>query len=93
MFENALFAAHFALGEDLGDGDVIVRHAAEAGIDTAAMRAGLEDGSAYAFVDWSETLGRSHGVRGTPVWFVAGRLVSGLYPRAYFEQLAQALAA
>ncbi len=92
VLEKALFAAHFALGEDLGDRGVIDRHAAEAGIDLAAMHAGLENGSAYAFVDWSETLGRSYGVRGTPAWFVAGRLVSGLYPRAYFEQLAKSLA-
>lgn len=92
VLEKALFAAHFAHGEDLGDSRVIDRHAAEAGIDLAAMHAGLESGSAYAFVDWSETLGRSHGVRGTPAWFVVGRLVSGLYPSAYFEQLAQSLA-
>jgi predicted DsbA family dithiol-disulfide isomerase len=91
--ENALFAAHFALGEDLGDRGVVARHAAGAGVDLAAMNAGLDDGSAYAFVDRSETLARSRGVRGTPAWLAAGRLVSGLHPRGYFERLAQDLAA
>jgi predicted DsbA family dithiol-disulfide isomerase len=93
VLEKALFAAHFALGEDLGDRGVIDRHAAEAGIDIAAMHAGLENGDAYALVDQAEALGRSLGVRGTPAWFASGRLVAGLYPREQFERLAQALAA
>ncbi len=91
--EKALFAAHFVLGEDLGDRDIIDCHAAEAGIDIAAMHAGLENGDAYSLVDQSEALGRSLGVNGTPAWFVSGRLVPGLYPPEHFERLAQALAA
>ena len=91
-FEKALFAAHFALGEDLGNRDVIDRHAAETGIDVAAMRAAIDDGSAYVLVDASETLGASLGVQGTPAWFARGRLISGLYPREQYEQLAQAVA-
>jgi protein-disulfide isomerase len=57
------------------------------------MHAGLENGSAYALVGQSETLGKTLGVRGTPAWLVSGRLVPGLYPREHFEQLAQTLAA
>jgi predicted DsbA family dithiol-disulfide isomerase len=90
--QRALFAAHFTLGEDLGDRDIIDRHAAEAGIDIAAMHAALDSGSAYILVDQSEALGRSLGVRGTPAWFVSGRLINGLYPPGQFEQLAQSLA-
>jgi predicted DsbA family dithiol-disulfide isomerase len=91
--EEALFAAHFALGEDLGDQDIIDGRAAEAGIDIAALHAALDDGSAYVLVDQSEALGRSLGVRGTPAWFASGRLISGLYPREQFEQLVQTLLA
>jgi predicted DsbA family dithiol-disulfide isomerase len=91
--EKALFAAHFALGEDLGDRDIIDGHAAEAGIAIAAMHAALDNGSAYVLVDQAETLGKSRGVRGTPAWFVSGRLIPGLYPREQFEKLAQALTA
>jgi predicted DsbA family dithiol-disulfide isomerase len=89
--EKALFGAHFALGEDLGNRDIIDRHAADAGIDAAAMHRALDDGSAYVLVDQSETLGKSLGVRGTPAWFVEGRLIPGLYPREQFERLAQTL--
>jgi predicted DsbA family dithiol-disulfide isomerase len=91
--EKALFTAHFALGEDIGDAGVVAAHAAAAGADVAAMRAALADGSAYAFVDQSEQLGRGLGVRGTPAWFVSGRLIPGLLPREHFERLAQRLAA
>jgi predicted DsbA family dithiol-disulfide isomerase len=91
--EKALFAAHFVLGEDLGERDIIDAHASEAGIDIAAMHAALENGSAYVLVDQSETLAKSLGVRGTPAWFVSGHLIPGLYPREQFKQLAQALVA
>lgn len=90
--EKAFFAAHFALGEDLGDRDIIDGHAVEAGIDIAAMHTALDNGSAYVLVGQSETLGKSLGVRGTPAWFVSGHLIPGLYSREQFEQLAQALA-
>lgn len=90
--EKALFAAHFALRENLGDQNVIDRHATEAGVDIAAMHAALEDGSAYTLVTRAEALGRRVGVRGTPAWFIGGHLIPGLYPREQFERLAQGLA-
>ncbi len=88
-FEKALFAAHFALGEDLGDRSILDRHSVEAGIDTAAMHRALDDGSAYADLDRSEAFAKGLGVRGTPAWLIAGRLVLGLQPREQFEQLVQ----
>ncbi|WP_179221957.1 DsbA family oxidoreductase [Inquilinus limosus] len=92
-FQKALFAVHFALGQDLGDRAVIDRHAAVAGIDLAALHAALDDGSADALVGQSEALGRRLGVQGTPAWLVAGRLIPGLYPREQFETLLRSLAA
>lgn len=91
-FQRALFAAHFALGEDLGDKRVINAHAAAAAIDVEAMQDSLDSGCAYTFLRQSEMLAKSVGVRGTPAWFAAGRLIPGLYPREQFEQLAQSLA-
>lgn len=85
--QQALFAAHFALGEDLGDRHVIARHADEAGADVAAMEAALDSGAAYTLVDECEALGRRLGVRGTPAWFLRGHLISGLYPAATFASL------
>jgi predicted DsbA family dithiol-disulfide isomerase len=92
-FEKALFAAHFARDEDLGNREIIMRHAAESGADASAMAAALDNGSAYGLVDRSEAWARKAGVRGTPAWLAAGRLIPGLYPKEQFENLAQALAA
>lgn len=83
-----LFAAHFALGEDLGDAAVIDRHARDAHVDVAALHASLDDGRALAAVAEAEMLGRRSGVRGTPAWLVANRLISGLQPASTFERVA-----
>jgi predicted DsbA family dithiol-disulfide isomerase len=84
-----LFAAHFVLGEDLGDPAVIDRHLSELGLDLGPLHAALADGSAEAAVENAETLGRQLGVDGTPAWIVGGRLLSGLYPAAEFERVAE----
>lgn len=85
--DESLFAAHFALGEDLGDPAVIDRCAAQLGIDLEAMHAALADGSAEAAVVESERAAQQSGVRGTPAWLVDRRLISGLRPAAEFERL------
>ncbi|PZG21971.1 DsbA family oxidoreductase [Nonomuraea aridisoli] len=87
-FLRGLFEAHFVLGEDLGDPAVIERHAAEARVDLAGLRAGLDSGAAFAALTEAESLGAWHGVQATPSWLIAGELVSGLLPPAEFERLA-----
>ena len=84
-----LYAAHFVLGEDLGDPAVIDRHASDSGVDLSALHGALADGSATATVTEAETIGRNHDVRGTPAWLLARRLISGLLPAAEFERLAE----
>lgn len=83
-----LFAAHFALGEDLGDRSVIERHASGAGVDLDALRAALAGGEASASLVRAESLGARSGVRATPSWLIAGQLVSGLLPPEEFDRLA-----
>jgi predicted DsbA family dithiol-disulfide isomerase len=84
-----LFEAHFVLGEDLEDPDVIDRHASEFGIDLAALHAALADGSAVAAVTKAEMIGRRYGVQGTPAWLLGQQLITGLRPAAEFERLAE----
>jgi len=88
-FHKELFQAHFVLGEDLEDPDVVNRHAAEAGVDLAGLNAALVDGTAPRAVDEAEILGRRKGVRGTPAWLLGRQLISGLLPAAEFERLAK----
>jgi predicted DsbA family dithiol-disulfide isomerase len=88
-FNQALFAAHFELGEDLGDSEVIMRRAAQTGIDAEALRAALADGSARAFLAEAESVGARFGVQSTPTWLIAGEVISGLQPESDFEALAR----
>jgi predicted DsbA family dithiol-disulfide isomerase len=90
QFRKDLFAAHFVLGEDIGDPAVIDRHASNLGIDVGALHIALADGSALTALQESESLGRRYGVNGTPAWFLAERLISGLLPASDFEHIAQA---
>lgn len=89
LFHKDLFAAHFVLGEDLGNPAVIDRHANDLGIDFETMDLALADGSALAAVTAAETIGRRYDVQGTPAWLIAQRLISGLLPAADFERLAE----
>lgn len=89
QFHKRLFEAHFALGEDLEDPGVIDRLATGSGIDLALLRAALADGTAEAAVTEAETIARKYGVQGTPAWLLAQRLITGLYPAAEFERLAE----
>ena len=66
---------------------MIDQHASEAGLDLAALRVALADGSADAAVTEAEMLGREHGVYGTPAWVSGQRLIMGLRPPADFEDL------
>jgi len=83
-----LFEAHFVKGEDLEDPMVIDRHAGEAGMNLAALRAAFANGSAEESVTEAEMIGRKHGVQGTPAWLLGDRLIAGLLPAAEFERLA-----
>jgi predicted DsbA family dithiol-disulfide isomerase len=87
-FHKGLFAAHFALGEDLDDTVVIDLHASAAGIDIAGLHGALADGSAQEAITESETIGRKYGVQGPPAWVLEQRFVVGL-PAVEFENLAE----
>ena len=91
QFHKDLFAAHFVFGENLGDPAVIDRHASHLGIDLEALHVALANGTALTAIKDAEALGHRHGVRGTPAWLVAQRLISGLLPSSDFEQLAEAV--
>jgi predicted DsbA family dithiol-disulfide isomerase len=88
-FNRRLFAAHFVLGEDLGDLAVIERHADEAGVDLDALRTALTTGTALASLAEVESMGARLGVQATPSWLIAGELISGLLPQSEFERLAE----
>jgi predicted DsbA family dithiol-disulfide isomerase len=89
QFLRDLFAAHFVLGEDVGNQVVIDQQASHLGIIVEGLHAALADGTAMLAVKEAETMGRRYGVCGTPAWFIAHRLISGLLPAEDFEGLAE----
>jgi predicted DsbA family dithiol-disulfide isomerase len=88
QFQKDLFAAHFVLGENLGNPAVIDRYAVDLGIDVDAMHAAFIDDSAFLAVTEAETIGRRYGVQGTPAWLIVRRLISELLPATEFARLA-----
>jgi predicted DsbA family dithiol-disulfide isomerase len=87
QFNARLFSAHFALGEDLGNADVVIRHAAELGVDIQELSSALADGRALRELSSAETMARDCGVRGTPTWLVRGTLIEGAFPLNDFRRL------
>jgi predicted DsbA family dithiol-disulfide isomerase len=86
-FHKQLFEAHFALGQDLEDPAVLNEHAVASGVDIAALRTALSDGTATELVAEAEKLGRQNGVHGTPAWLLNEQLITGLRSAAEFEWL------
>jgi predicted DsbA family dithiol-disulfide isomerase len=89
QLHKQLFDAHFVLGEDLGDPEVLDGHAKSCGVDLASLHAALADGSAEAVLVEAEALGRKYGIGGTPAWLLPQGLISGLRSAADFERLAE----
>jgi predicted DsbA family dithiol-disulfide isomerase len=84
-----VFAAHFALGEDIGDRDVIYSYADETGVDLASLRAAMADGTAEAAVAASESAAKRRGITAPPAWLIGDRLITGWPGRAEFDQAVQ----
>lgn len=84
---DRLFAAHFRDGEDIGDPEVLVRHAVAAGVDAQRARTAVTDGRYDLDIDQSQREAARLGIRGVPFVVVDGRYgVSGAQPLAVFAQ-------
>lgn len=91
QLHRRIFDAHFVLGQDLGDPDLLDEHAKASGVDLAALHGAVTSGSAEAAVAEAEALGRGRGVEATPAWLLPQGLISGLRPAAEFERMAEHL--
>jgi hypothetical protein len=52
----------------------------------------VSDGTANGFVEESELAARRVGVAGAPAWLVRERLIDGLVPKAFFEEVGREVA-
>jgi predicted DsbA family dithiol-disulfide isomerase len=75
---DALFAAYFNAGRDVGDLDVLAAIASEAGLDGPAVRARLAAREGYDAIERDEREAQRMGVTGVPFFVFAGKwAVSG----------------
>lgn len=88
QFQRAIFAAHFALGEDIGDSSLIERYATAQSVDMDALRNAISRGEASQAVSDCEDFGKRSGVQGTPAWLIQDQLIEGLQPVMVFERIA-----
>jgi len=77
-----VFAAHFALGADISDLDLIYSLADHDGVDIAGVRAAIADGTAEAAVVLSESAAKRWGVTGPPTWLIGDRVITGIDSQA-----------
>lgn len=68
-----LFRAYFEEGRNIGDDDVLVDVATEAGLDPAVVRKLLDDGADRKAVESDIEAARTMGVTGVPCFILAGK--------------------
>lgn len=72
---DALFQAYFADGRDVGDVEVLLSIASDAGLDAGTVRDALDDGPALARIEREERSARAMGIDGVPAFLFNGRLL------------------
>jgi predicted DsbA family dithiol-disulfide isomerase len=84
---EALFAAYFQHGQDIGDDEVLVRIATECGLDEAVVRDQLAAGTHHVDVMQSQREAARLGIQGVPFLVLDGRFgVSGAQPTELFVE-------
>lgn len=84
---EALFDAYFSQEKFLGDRAVLLEAAAQAGLDTAAAAAVVDDPNAFLREVKEEVAQFSRGVSGVPFFIVGGAVkFSGAQPPEEFEE-------
>ena len=85
--DDALFAAHFVEGRDLGDPATVDRLATEAGAPLDELSTLRADGFGSVALDESMERARDAGVAATPAWLLeGGLLIPGVQPVETIER-------
>ena len=79
-FHQAVFRAVFSDGVDVGDPQVLAQVADSAGIDSAALKAALEDGRYDNVLDEVEAEAARYGITATPTVLIGRYKVVGAAP-------------
>jgi predicted DsbA family dithiol-disulfide isomerase len=85
--KDRLYAAHFALNEDLGSKEVVNNILQSFGIAEQEIDRWLQNETAANDLANSAYTAQLVGVRGTPAWILNNQVIPGLQSRAFFQQL------
>jgi predicted DsbA family dithiol-disulfide isomerase len=79
VLHEALFAAYFERGADIGDGEVLCEIARDAGVDDQGLRQALADETYASRVDGITAQAREQEILSTPTFIFPGgfRLIGG----------------
>ncbi|GGO00174.1 DsbA family oxidoreductase [Haloarcula pellucida] len=88
-FDVAVFEALWQEGRDIGDEDVLVELAEEAGVDADEVRSALDDDSLRATVREQFTAAQRQGVTGVPTFAYDGYAARGAVPPEQLERLVE----
>ena len=85
--EERVLRAYFTEGRDIGDAEVLVSIAAEAGLDRAAARVAIDEPMLHKEIAALEARAQSWGISGVPAFVFERRyLVSGAQePQAFLQ--------
>jgi predicted DsbA family dithiol-disulfide isomerase len=90
---DRLMRGYWSEGADIGDEEILLGLAAEAGLERGAAAAAVRDGSYSAQVDASTAEAQRHGIQAIPAFVLGGRLLLlGAQPHETFEQAVEQLA-
>ena len=91
---DAVYAAYFENGRDIGDREVLLNIAAEQGLDRAATAASLEAGVGLENVTADLNFARENGISGVPFFVINNKYAfSGAQPPAMMRRVLQQVAA
>lgn len=85
--KDRLYAAHFALNEDLGSKEVVHNILTSFGITESEINQWMEGDNAFDDVSNSEYSAQLAGLQGTPGWVLNNKIIPGLQSRAFFQNL------
>jgi predicted DsbA family dithiol-disulfide isomerase len=88
-FDATIFEALWQDGEDIGDEDLLVSLAEDAGVDGDEIRSALGDDSLRAAVRERFTEAQQHGVTGVPTFAYDGYAARGAVPPEHLERLVE----
>lgn len=91
VFHEAVLAAYFSLGQDIGNLDVLRQIASGTGLDADAMASAVQSGKHLPALEKAKEEAARLGVTGVPAFFIGDKKLVGAQPLDVFRKTLQSL--